>query len=277
MRGMTPEAQAALERYLMAMADDELVVGYRDTEWTGVAPMLEEDIAFSSIGQDEVGHARLYYSLLHDLTGTMVDYRSRRPQEYRHAQLLEQPSAPRYSPEGDHTVTGDFAYALARQFLYDRFDAERLEALRASSWEPLAQAVDKVRREEKYHLQHTETWFHRLAAGGSEPRARLERVLDRIWPDALGLFESVEGEEALVAEDVIAASSEQLRDRWLEGLAPAFERHGLALPARRTGAGGWEPAVTPRLGGRQGIHTPDWEQMWDEMTSVYRLDPAATW
>jgi hypothetical protein len=62
----------------------------------------------------------------------------------------------------------------------------------------------------------------------------------------------------------------------LDALAPIFERHGLPLPARRT-ATGWQPAPAPRLGGRRGIHTPDWQQMWDEMTSVYRLDPTATW
>lgn len=274
---MSPEARAALERYLMAMADDELVIGYRDTEWTGVAPMLEEDIAFSSIGQDEVGHARLWYSLLHDLTGTMLDYRARTPEEYRHAQLLEHPCAPRYSPAGAHAVTGDFAYAIARQFLYDRFDAERLAALAFSAWEPLAQAVDKVRREEKYHLQHGQVWFDRLANGPPEARARLERALAQMWPEALGLFEPVEGEDLLVREGLLSASSTQLGDRWLEGLAPIFQRHKLPIALHQDGNGHWQPDTAPRTGGRRGQHTTDWEQMWDEMTSVYRLDPTATW
>lgn len=274
---MTPEAQTALERYLMAMADDELVIGYRDTEWTGVAPMLEEDIAFSSIGQDEVGHARLWYSLLHDLTGTMVDYRARQPHEYRHAQLLEHPCAPRYSPDGAHAVTGDFAYAVARQFLYDRFDAERLASLATSTWQPLAQAVDKVRREEKYHLQHGEVWFERLASGQTDVRTRLIRALEMLWPEALGLFEPVEGETVLVHEGVIGAASEELRSRWLAGLFPIFEHHQLFFPAERTDDGRWQPGIAPITGGRRGEHTTDWQQMWDEMTSVYRLDPAATW
>jgi ring-1,2-phenylacetyl-CoA epoxidase subunit PaaC len=274
---MSPEAQVALERYLMAMADDELVIGYRDTEWTGVAPMLEEDIAFSSIGQDEVGHARLWYSLLHDLTDTMIDYRARKPDEYRHAQLLEHPCAPRYSPDGAHAITGDFAYAVARQFLYDRFDAERLAALVSSSWEPLALAVDKVRREEKYHLQHCDAWFDRLASGPPDVRARLEHALELMWQEALGLFEPVESEDVLVREGVIGASSEELCARWLDGLFPIFERHRLPFSARRTNDGHWQPDVAPRTGGRRGEHTPDWMQMWDEMTSVYRLDPAATW
>ncbi len=273
---MNLETRAAFERYLMAMADDELVIGYRDTEWTGVAPMLEEDIAFSSIGQDEVGHARLFYSLLHDLTGTQIDYRARRPDEYLHAQLVEHASAPRYAAEGEHGGGGDWAYALVRRYLYDLFDAERLESLRLTAWEPLASSVDKVRREEKYHLQHAQTWFDRLAGGGADGRSRLERALATIWPDAFGLFEPVEGEEALVAEGLLAVSSRDMRDRWFDRLAPVFARHGLSLPAQR-GDDGWQPSVEPRLGGRQGRHTAAWGQMWDEMTSVYRLDPAAVW
>jgi ring-1,2-phenylacetyl-CoA epoxidase subunit PaaC len=273
---MNHAVRDALERYLLTMADDELVIGYRATEWTGVAPILEEDIAFSSIGQDEIGHARLYYSLLHDLTGTQVDYRARPPHAYRHAQLLEHPSAPRYRPDGAHIGRSDWAYAVVRQYLYDLFDAERLEALRACAWTPLAESVAKVQREEKYHLLHTRTWIDRLAAGPREARARLERALARAWPDALGLFEPVEGEDLLVAERVLAAGSETLRDRWLARVVPALAAHGLAAPIGRAGAG-WEPLITPRLGGRRGRHTDDWQEMWEEMTSVYRLDPTATW
>jgi len=274
---MNDEVRAALERYLTAMADDELVIGYRDTEWTGVAPTLEEDIAFSSMGQDEVGHARLYYSLLHDLTGTQVDYRARRPDEYRHAQFLEQPAAPRYNPDGPHAGGGDWAYALVRRYLYDLFDDARLETLRGSAWQPLADAIDKVRREEKYHLLHGQSWFDRLAGSHGEPRARLERALGRAWPDALGLFEPIEGEDLLVGHGIIRAGSAVLRDRWLDRLWPVIERHGLALPARRDADGYWRPSVQPHEGGRRGMHTPAWQAMWEEMTSVYRLDPAATW
>ena len=43
---------------LLTLADDELVIGYWDSEWTGIAPMLEEDVAISRISQDEIGHAR---------------------------------------------------------------------------------------------------------------------------------------------------------------------------------------------------------------------------
>ncbi len=273
---MTPAARQALARYLMALADDELVIGYRDTEWTGVAPMVEEDIAFSSMGQDEVGHARLYYILLHELTGTNLDYRARAPGEYRHARLVELPAAPRYSPDGAHTG-GDWAFALARRYLYDQFDAERLLMLRSCTWAPLAQAVEKLQREETYHLLHGETWIDRLAAASGDGRARLETALTRVWPEALGLAEPVEDEDRLVAEGILTASSAQVQSRWLARIAPTLLRHALPFPAACGADGVWRATVATETGGRRGLHSEHWRQMWEEMTSVYRLDPAATW
>lgn len=274
---MNDAVGAALRRFLLAMADDELVAGYRATEWTGVGPLLEEDLAFSSIGLDEVGHARLYYSLLHDLTGTPVDYRARRPEEYLHARFLERRCAPRYDPGGAHAGGGDWAFALVRQHLYDRYDGERLIALHECAWTPLAAATEKVRREEKYHLQHGHTWIARLAEGGPEARGYLERALERAWPDALGLFEPVAGEALLVDAGMLAANSATMQERWLDGLAELFAPLGLRLPAEGARGGGWRVLVEPIAGGRRGEHSEEWREMWDEMTSVYRLDPAATW
>lgn len=273
---MTPEVVASLERYIQAMADDELVIGYRDTEWTGAAPLVEEDVAMSSIGQDEVAHARLYYRLLHDLTGSAVDHRARRPEEYLHADLLSRGTAPLYDPGGIHGG-GDWALHIVRRYFYDLFEAERLAAIRTCAWEPLAAAVEKVEREERYHLGHGRLWFDRLARGDLESRRRFVEALDRLWPEALGFFEPIEGEEALRAQGMITATSDELRDRWLDRLFPAFVNSSIPMPARRSPEGTWEVGVEPSFGGRRGEHGIDWLELWDEMTSVYRLDPTATW
>jgi len=268
---VTPRARAALARYLLAMADDELVIGYRDTEWTGAAPMLEEDLAFSSIGIDEIGHARLFYALLHELTGQNIDYRARRPQEFLHARLLELAAAPRYEPSGEHRPNRGWAFAIVRQYLYDRFDALRLESVASSAWQPLAEAVDKVQREEKYHLLHTSTWIARLAERAAT-RGRLSAALAECCTGVAGLFEPVVGEALLVAEGLLGASGETLRSRWSDQVGAELARHGIAVPAD-----GLAPLARSALGGRRGEHGPEWLQQWDDMTSVYRLDPAATW
>ena len=58
---------------LLSMADDELILGWRNSEWTGIAPFLEEDVAFSSIAQNEIGHARALYELAARELGTDAD------------------------------------------------------------------------------------------------------------------------------------------------------------------------------------------------------------
>src|SRR5439155_6975567 len=76
---------------LLALADDELILGHRHSEWTGWAPNIEEDLAFSSIAQDEMAHARLLYRLASELTGKVGDSLAlvRQPVDYVNDVLCE--------------------------------------------------------------------------------------------------------------------------------------------------------------------------------------------
>ena len=187
---------------LLTMADDEFVIGFCDSEWTGIAPMLEEDVAFSSIAQDEIGHARVWYEMLAQLTGDGADRLAfhREPDEYRHARLL------------DHRRrTGRFT--ITRRWLYDTADSVRLAALASSSFEPLAEVVAKVRREERYHLMHLDTWLRRLAASaGRAARARSLAALKTAGARcASTVFTPLPGEERLVEAGVLAAPMSEHR------------------------------------------------------------------
>jgi ring-1,2-phenylacetyl-CoA epoxidase subunit PaaC len=173
------ELKMALDGLLLSMADDEFVIGFSDSEWTGIAPMLEEDVAMSSLAQDELGHAQALYQLLALLRDDGRDADAiaydRSPDEYRHARLL------------DHG-RGDWAMTIARRFLYDTADTARLEALAASSFPPLRELVDKIRREERYHVMHATAWLERLADREGEPRNRLLAALGELGPDAATVF-----------------------------------------------------------------------------------------
>jgi ring-1,2-phenylacetyl-CoA epoxidase subunit PaaC len=253
---VTPDVRAALDALLLSMADDEFVIGFSDSEWTGIAPMLEEDVAMSSLAQDELGHARALYELLAALRDDGRDADAiaydRQPEAYRHCRLL------------DHS-RGDWAQTVARRFVYDTADAVRLEALAESSYEPLADLVGKIRREERYHVMHARAWFDRLAAHPGEPRSRLAAALDRLGPDAGTVFTRLSGESALVDAGVLATSFAELRQRWRDETGAIFERHGL-----RHAADVDDPHA------REG-HSDDFRWLWGEFTSVRRLDPVATW
>ena len=275
---MEPESAAALGRYLLTVADDELVLGYRDSEWTAVAPMVEEDVAFSSLAQDEIGHARLFYILAGEVLDADPDHLALlRPKDaYYHARLLEVRATPRYVESGEHLAGGDWALAVARRYLYDLFDDLRTESLLASSWAPLAGAVQKVRREEIYHLRHGATWWAALARGRGDAPARLAVALDAHWPELLGLFEEAPGERLLQAAGLLDRRTPELRDAWLERVAGHCERVGLPFPGRRLD-GGWELSIVPTFGGRQGRHGAGWDELYDEMTMVRRLEPEGVW
>jgi ring-1,2-phenylacetyl-CoA epoxidase subunit PaaC len=159
-----------VDELLLAIADDELVLGWRDSEWTGVAPVLEEDVAFSSIAQNEIGHARALYQLLSEDADALAFDRA--PEEYRCSQLVEL----RFVP--------DWARTIARRVLYEAADELRLEVLKGSADTAVAGLAAKIDREEAYHRMHAEMWRERLR---DEPRF-LEAV-EELWPYALGLVD----------------------------------------------------------------------------------------
>jgi ring-1,2-phenylacetyl-CoA epoxidase subunit PaaC len=159
---------------LLAFADDELIVGWRDSEWTGVAPTLEEDVAFSSIAQNEIGHARALYELAAAELGTDADALAfdRAPGEYRCAPLVEL------------NLTASWALTIARRYLYEEADRVRLGALVGSDDTELAGLAAKIDREEVYHRMHAELWAARLR---DEPR--FTAAVEELWPFALGTLE----------------------------------------------------------------------------------------
>jgi len=173
----SPPATAALEALLRSMADDEFVIGFSDSEWTGIAPLLEEDVAMSSIAQDELGHAAELYGLLGGLTGTDPDVLAydREPEEYRSAPLVELRRL-------------EWARTIARHWLYETADQIRLHALKASDDEAIAGLAAKMDREEAYHRIHAEMWVDRLLAT-EEGGARLNDAVDELWPYALGVLD----------------------------------------------------------------------------------------
>jgi ring-1,2-phenylacetyl-CoA epoxidase subunit PaaC len=280
---------------LLSLADDELVIGHRHSEWTGWAPYLEEDLAFSSIGQDEMGHARLLYELAEPLAGKDPDELAlgRQPSEYRNAILCERPN-------------GDWGFTIARQCLYDTADDVRLATLEGSSFPELAAAVKTIRLEERYHLEHARQWFSRFAQGPVEARQRFAQGLEAAIAEAVALFETLPGEEQLVADGVLPSSSEDMLSVWLRTLGEILESASLdwVLTSHAKAGGEMVPTSSGEIeqgptltvpgierrdgtwvhvggfagdGGRRGRHTEDFVVLWEEMTALYRKIPGATW
>lgn len=295
MATLSASFREALEPVLLAMADDELVIGHRHSEWTGWAPHIEEDIAFSSIAQDEIGHANLYFTLLSEISEKSPDELAlaRDPGDYLHAIICERPNR-------------DWAYTLARHFLYDTADKIRLESLGTSAYRPLADVCEKLLREERYHQLHADAWFRRVSTGPVEGRHQFSVALSEALPESVGLFEETPGEDQAIEAGILSRSSKDLLQEWLTEVIDRIEATGLALDldpedeadliATSTGEmleethnplsrpsitrvnGYWEiRGDVPGLGGRRGSHTEDFAHLWDDLTKTYREEPSATW
>lgn len=248
---------AAVKDLLFRLADDELIIGHRNSEWTSLGPILEEDIAFASMAQDELGHAQAYYQLLHQLGEAEPDALAfgRKVEQMRCCHLVEMP-------------IGDYAFSLVRHFLYDVAEDVRLRHLAAGSYAPLAELAKKLAREEKYHLLHAKTWMAQLAAGGEEGRLRLQTALNEALPIAFGLFEETEHSQAL-ADEGVQPAEKTLAAEWLEGVSAILQKTPLKLPAAS------DPLAF--YGGRKGFHTEHLAPLLQEMTEVFAIEPTAKW
>ena len=254
---MEAELKPALAALLTAIGDDELVLGHRDSEWCGRAPIIEEDIAFANIALDEIGHANLWYGLLAGLLGedeaTFPDRMvfTRPPSEFRSLQIVELPN-------------GDWAFTMLRQYLFDTAELARLNALAESRYSPLADAAARVRKEEIYHHRHTRAWVQRLGQGTEESHSRLQQALEALWPYTGQIFQPYPEQEALAAAGIVP-EAHLLQSAW-EGLAlPLFRECDLQAPAG------------PGLAAGREEHTGHLKTLVAEMQSVARIDLQAEW
>ncbi|MFM7487199.1 MAG: 1,2-phenylacetyl-CoA epoxidase subunit PaaC [Cytophagales bacterium] len=246
-----------LKELLYKMADDQLILGHRNSEWTGFGPLLEEDIAFSSMAQDKVGHSLALYTLLHQLGENDPDTVAftRNAPQFHNCVFVELPNQ-------------EYDFSLIRHFLYDSAEALRFEMLTASSYEPLAQVAKKIRAELRYHTLHAKTWINQLGSATEESVSRLQKSLDYAFPYALGIFEQTPYESDLIAQRIFAGES-VLKEQWLAKVEEMLAKTSLQMPD-------WK-VIQPITGGRIGKHSEYLQPLLDEMSEVFRIDPTAEW
>ncbi|GGK31306.1 phenylacetic acid degradation protein [Caldalkalibacillus thermarum] len=256
----------ALTTLLYQMADDDLVISHRGSEWLGLVPHIEEDVAYSSITQNTMGHALILYEMLEELGEGKADDIAylRKPEEFRHAVLVERPNGEGlYSENPDY----DWAYAVVRNLAYETFKRIRLQAVTRSSYQPLALAAQKMLREQFYHLQHWQVWIKQLAGATEESTNRLNEAINKVWADVDSLFDLGAEEEQMVAYGLIQ-SAEVTKKAWLNDMKEILQDAGLNWPG--------DPSPVQNSG-RDGTHSEAFEAALAQLSEVYKTDPAASW
>jgi ring-1,2-phenylacetyl-CoA epoxidase subunit PaaC len=245
-------SSTSLIAVLLSFADDELLLGHRDSEWTGHAPLLEEDIAFSNLAQDELGHALIWYTILHEHLKQPTPDRLafwRTADEFHNATFVELPR-------------GDWAFTIVRQYLFDQYEQVRNEALAHCGYAPIEEAIAKISREEVYHRLHSQGWVSRLGGTTEESHRRMQRAVDQMWPHALGLF------EPLADAPDYSATLPQLQATWLERVTPVLTQATLIIPRE----------VASAYGGRAGQHTAHLSDLLNDLQKVAHTEsPEAIW
>lgn len=247
----------ALKELIYKMADDLLILGHRNSEWTGFGPLLEEDIAFSSMAQDKVGQSWQLYKILNTLGENDPDTVAfmRNADQFHNVQFCELPN-------------GEYDFSLIRHFLFDTADLIRYQMLSNSSNTELANLAKKVKGESKYHSMHANIWIKQLGSATTESYNRLQQSLDYALPYALGMFEKSPYEEDIINNGYFAGE-EVLMEVWKVEVEKVISETSLILPDWST--------ITPMLGGRRGVHTEHLQPLLDEMSEVFKVDPTADW
>jgi ring-1,2-phenylacetyl-CoA epoxidase subunit PaaC len=251
---------------VLSYADNALILGHRNSEWTGHGPILEQDIAITNISLDLVGQARNFYQYAADLinnsnpmgkglaaTEDTLAY-LRDAWDFRNCLLVEQDN-------------GDWAKTILRQFLFSIFQGLQYEALKQSKDRMLSAIAEKASKECKYHIRWSSEWVIRLGCGTEESFRRMQEAIDSLWKFSDELFVPTEYERS-AASLGIAPDPAALYAPWLARIKDVLEQALIVMPPKNA------KALT---GGKQGIHTEHLGYVLAEMQFLQRTYPGCEW
>ena len=245
---------ADLLTHVLRQGDRCLVLSHRLAQWITHAPELEEDMALANVSLDLLGQARHLYTYAGELEGLGHDEDHfaywRDATDFRNPLLVEQPN-------------GDFAVTIARQVLHDHAALLYWESMRSSSDETLAALAARAVNETRFHLRHSTGWMVRLGDGTDESHRRMQSGLDAIWPYGAELL-GADDEDELRSAGLVGA---RFDDAWRSAVAATVAQATLTLPT----------ADEQHGGGLHGEHSRHLAPMLEEMQSLARAHPGATW
>ena len=253
--------------YLLHLADNALVLGQRNAEWSGHGPILEEDIALSNNSLDLIGQARLLYQEAAVQIGngatedTLAFFRD--VPDFKNYTLLE---LPHHAPlAGTSASDRDFATTLIRNFLYSALMVLVWDKLQHAPHAQLAAIAAKSLKEVRYHLRHSRDWLLRMGDGTAESHGRAQSAINHLMPYTQEFWSSTEYESE--ASKVTGLDMASLQNDWNQIVDQAL----LEATLKRPTAGGFVPT------GKHSIHSEHLGFMLAEMQSLPRAHPNATW
>jgi phenylacetate-CoA oxygenase, PaaI subunit len=229
--------------YILHLADNALVLGHRNSEWTGHGPILEQDIALSNIALDLIGQSRNLYQYAAELIGNETTEDSlaylRKPEEYKNNLIVEQ-------------ANGHWGKTILRQFLFSAYQYPLYEDLSGQPDEKLSAIAKKSIKEVTYHLRWSSEWVIRLSLGTEESHNKMQDALKELWP---------------FTEDLLMYTEHEVKDKWKHRVDNILNNSNLEIPEDAQ-------MIT---GGREGKHSEHLYKMLEEMQFMQRTYPGVEW
>jgi ring-1,2-phenylacetyl-CoA epoxidase subunit PaaC len=252
---------------ILHLADNALVLGQRNAEWCGHAPLLEEDIAMANISLDMIGLARMLYQLAAQREGKHEDHYAywRSEAEFRNFTLCELPHSAQ-ALSGNSRTERDYAVTIVRNTLYGAYALLQWQALEHDADGDVAAIAAKSVKEARYHLRHASDWLLRLGDGTDESHARMQRALNHLWPYTAEFWHT----------DWQQVNSRVSPQAWQSIVLPLITEATLTLPGDVT-ALTTTPAPFMAARGSRGMHSEHMGYLLAELQSVARAHPGAQW
>lgn len=246
-----------LIQYIFGVADNCLILGQRLGELCGHGPSLETDIAMTNISLDLLGQTRSYYQYVAKLQGgdatedTVAFLRLER--EYKNVLLVEQPNT-------------DFAYSIARQFLFDVFHLALLTELQNSKDDMLKAIANKSIKEVSYHVRFSSDWIKRLGDGTEESHQKIQTAINDLWIFTDELFHQTDADKEIVKQG-IGVDVTLLKEDYYKKINSVLEEATLEIPQ----------VEYFQKGGKLGIHSEHMGYLLSDLQYMQRTYPNMTW
>ena len=255
---MQDASSQALFQFLLRQGDNALVLGHRTSEWCGVGPALEEDIALANTALDLIGQTQLWLGYAAEVEGqgrTADDLAFLRDAyDFRNLLMVELPNK-------------DYGRTMMRQFLFDAFQVPWLTRLIESSDTRVAEIAAKSQKEALYHLERSSETVIALGDGTEESNRRMQGALQYLWPYAREVFADDAVDHAM-AEAGVAPLPSAIEPEWQACVDEVFTRGFLTVPE----------GDFAHKGGRAGFrHTEHLGHMLAVMQVLPRSYPDARW
>ena len=246
-----------LYKYILGIADNSLILGQRMGALTGHGPSLETDIACTNISLDLFGQVRSYYQYAAKIAedGRTEDDIAmlRKEREYVNVLLVEQPNT-------------DFAYTMARQFLFDVYHLLFLNELQKSKELTLSAIASKSIKEVSYHQRFSSDWIKRLGDGTDLSHQKMQDAIDALWTYTDELFHQTQADKVMVKEGV-GVDVTKLKETYYKQVNEVLEEATLNIPESKYF----------QKGGKEGIHTEHMGYLLSDLQYMQRTYPNMEW